>query len=427
MRVWNVVLLCSILLASVSVAIAAQRAGAFGASRDHLAISYSSAPVSDAVSLMKRKIDDGSLTLSFDPTSGYLRSVLQALDIPIESQVLVYSETSFQARRINRKNPRAIFFNDHVSVGWVRGGEVLEFSAQDPQQGTIYYTLSQRQDAPGPITRSDNCLSCHLSWETLAVPGPFVLTSFPRKSADEYVNGFHVDHRAPLAERWSGWFVTGTRVPRVQLGNVELLQPNMPESGPVPVVAKKSLDGEFDLTGYPTPFSDVVALLVLEHQGRATNLITRAGWEYRQAVYDAGAVSAAAASPRVREAVDELVDYFLFVDEAPLPTPVRGSSGFAEQFAAAGPRDAKGRSLRELQLDTRLMRYPCSYMIYSPGFDGLPGVVKSAIYRRLNEVLSAATPAKKYAHLTREDRQTILTILRETKPDFSLDRASRLQ
>jgi hypothetical protein len=264
--------------------------------------------------------------------------------------------------------------------------------------------------------RSHNCLSCHLSWDTLAVPGPLVLTTHPRRSEDEYANGGRIDHGSPLSERWGGWYVTGTRVPNDHLGNIPLLQPDMPASGPPRVPAKPALDGEFDLTVYPSALSDVVALMMLEHQAHATNLITRAGWEYRLAAHESGA-AAAVKSPRVREAVESLVDYFLFVDEAPLPSPVRGSPAVTA-LEAAGPRDSRGRSLRELQLDTRMMRYPCSYMIYSPGFDGLPDEVRAAIYRRIVDVLSSGSgPA--YARLSAADRSAILEILRDTKPDFA--------
>ena len=350
----------ALIFAAVSAAAAAQRAGAFGASRGHPAIAYSSAPVETVVTALNSRLESGQLTLAFEDARGYLTSVLDALSLSRESQVLVYSETSFQARRINKTNPRAIYFDDHVAVGWVRGGEVIEVAAQDPRQGTVFYTLEQTRSSAPRFSRNDGCLSCHLSWETLAVPGPFVLTTMPRRSTNDYANGSTVDDRVPLAERWGGWYVTGDRVPR-SMGNQDMLQPKMPEAGPSPVPAKASVTGAFDLTGYLTPYSDVVALMVLEHQGHATNLITRAGWEYRFARTEA--LAGTALTPRVREAIDDLVDYFLFVDEAPLAAPIKGSSGFAEQFSARGPRDPNGRSLRELQLQTRLMKYPLSYMI----------------------------------------------------------------
>ena len=390
------------MLWAATTAALAQRSDAFSASRDHDAIAYSKAPVSNAVTRLTDRLREGAATLTFESDSGYLRSLLSALDIPVESQVLVFSPTSFQASRISRSNPRAIYFNDHVAVGFVRGGDILEIAVQDPQQGTIFYTLPQTASSTLAVTRDDKCLSCHLSWDTRAVPGMFLQTVFPRRSTDDYANGSVIDHRAPIAERWGGWFVTGARVPR-SMANQDLLQPKMSSTGPTPREVKTvSLQGMFDGRGYPSLFSDVVALMVLEHQAHATNLITRAGWEHR------------IGSPHVGAAVDELVDYLLFVDEPPLPHAIKGSSGFAEAFAARGVRDGKGRSLRDFDLTTRLMKHPLSYMIYSPGFAGLPAPVKSRVFSRLEQVLSGKDAREKYAHLDAPTRAALQQIVRET-------------
>ncbi len=362
-------------------------------------------PSSTAISELNRKLDEGAATLTFDPTSGYLRSVLSALGLPIESQMLVYTQTSLQAQKITMQNPRAIYFTDEVSVAWVRGGLVLEAWAQDPRQGTIFYTLDQQPSATPRFGRQLSCLSCHLTWDTLGVPGPSVLTTFPRKDDRDYANGHIVDHRSDITERWGGWYVTGKRVPPRHMGNLPLF---MSPPFPAKSANRQSMEGAFDLNGYPTPYSDIVALLVLEHQAHMLNLITRAGWESR-----------VGNAIRVREAVNTLVDYMLFVDEAPLPGRVEGSSNFAETFQAAGPRDARGRSLRDLQLETRLMRYPLSYMIYSGAFDGLPPDARSLAYQRLREVLSGTDTREHYAHLTPQLRRDIVEILESTKPAFA--------
>jgi hypothetical protein len=397
-----------LVLAGVGLAgalvVAAQRPGAFGESRNHPAIAYGSAPVATAVTALNERLAKGDVSLVFEGPTGYLRSVLDALDVPVESQVLVYSETSFQARKINQKNPRAIYFNDTVAVAWVRSGDLIEVSAQDPRQGTIYYTLAQTPAERLQFGRQEYCLSCHLSWDTLAVPGPFVMSTHPRRSDRDYANGGVVDHRTPLAERWSGWYVTGRRVPREHMGNVELIQPT-PRTGPPPPL--ESVGGQFDTTGYLRDTSDIVALMVLEHQTHATNLITRLNWEARLGD-----------PARVGEAVGELVDYFLFVDEAPIAERIEGTSGFTDVFAARGPRDARGRSLRDLKLEGRLMRHPLSYLIYSPMFDALPEAVLAAVSARLSAVLQGRDTHRKYAHLSIEDRQTILEIVRDTKPGF---------
>ena len=401
-------LLCcaAVLLAASVVAVAQQqRMDAFVESREHPAIAYNTAPVHNAISELNRKLDEGSARLTFDPVSGYLRSVLSALEVPVESQMLVYTQTSLQGQKINMQNPRAVYFGDEVSVAWVRGGLVLEAWAQDPRQGTIFYTLDQQASSTPRFGRQLSCLSCHLTWETLGVPGPSVLTTFPRKDDRDYANGHIVDHRSDIAERWGGWYVTGKQVPPRHMGNLPLF---MSPPFPARSLQRTSVDGVFDLDGYPTPYSDIVALLVMEHQAHMLNLITRAGWESR------------VGNPaRVREAVNTLVDYMLFVDEALLPGPIEGSASFAEKFQSLGPRDAKGRSLRDLQLQSRLMRYPMSYMIYSGAFDGMPADAKNLAYERLREILSGRDAREHYSHLTPDVRREIVEILESTKPAFA--------
>lgn len=170
----------------------------------------------------------------------------------------------------------------------------------------------------------------------------------------------------------------------------------------------------FDTDRYLAPYSDVAALMVFAHQARMMNLMTRVGWEVRVAEADHRPDLEAL----LRTSAAELVDYLLFVDEAPLPGALRGTSGFSERFAALGPRDGRGRSLRQLDLQTRLLRYPCSYMIYAPAFDGLPASVRNAIYQRMWEILSGEDHAPKYARMTAADRRAVIEILRETKADL---------
>jgi hypothetical protein len=389
-----------LLVANVAAAIA-QRSGAFGESLNHPAIQYSVTESNTVVDALNRKLADGSARLVYDERNGYLKSVLDLLDIPVESQVMVYSQTSQQADKITPANPRAIYFNDTASVGFVRGGGILEIVAQDPQLGSVFYTLPQQPEASNRLAREQQCLRCHLSWDTLGVPGLSVLSTFPRQSPSDYANGFFVDHFRPLRERWGGWYVTGKRVPAHHMGNFPLF---IPKPSDTPPPARVSLEGQFDLTGYLTPYSDIVALMVLDHQAHMANLLTRATWEAR-----------VGQEWRVIEAADAIAEYMLFVDEAQITGgPIQGSSGFAEKFAAAGRRDAKGRSLRDLDLQTRLQKYPLSYMIYSPAFRALPAEAKNLVMGQINGVLSGAITGPKYAHLTPALRQAITEILKET-------------
>jgi hypothetical protein len=154
--------------------------------------------------------------------------------------------------------------------------------------------------------------------------------------------------------------------------------------------------------------------MVLTHQAHMTNLLTRIGWSSRIAAYEhtTGAADRLAADAR------EVVDYMLFVDEALLPGKIQGTSGFAEQFAIKGPSDTKGRSLRQLDLEHRLLRYPCSYMIYSPQFDSLPGETKEVIYKRMWIILSGEDKDGKYSRLSITDRRAIVEILRDTRNEL---------
>lgn len=381
--------------------------------RNHPAIKYESSTAADPIAELNRKIASGEVTLTRDPgPSGYLKSVLEALKVPVESQTLVFSKTSFQAPRINPKNPRAIFFNDTVSVGWVRGGEVLEFIGQDPQLGSIFYTLSQTPTDKPQFERNDACVSCHASDATHYVPGPFLGSVFPGPDGTTmYGPAYTTDHRTPFDIRYGGWYVTGTHRATRHMGNAIAYDSTDLAAMVTPqTLHVTDLTGRFDMNGYPSPHSDLVALIVLEHQAKMLNLITRVGWEARIGAKESGR--------SLDEAAAELVDYLLYVDEAPLPGPVAGTSKFTEYFQSVGPRDSKGRSLRDLQLQDRMAKYPCSYLIYSKPFDAMPAEAKSAIYARMWQVLSGQESDERYNRLSAADRQAVIEILRETKPDL---------
>lgn len=386
---------------------AGQKPMAPSAMREHPAIAYSKTGPSDPVAALGRRLEAGLVNLEFRPGSGYLASVLDALGISPVSQVLVFSKTSFQAPRINPKNPRAIYFNDAVAVGWVRGGEVLEFIGQDPRQGAMFYTLEQTPTGLPRLTRNFACVQCHTAADTLDVPGMFVGSVFPEATGVPlYAASYFTDHRSPFHIRWGGWYVTGRHHVDRHAGNATFVQgPDLSAAITPATTHVTSLDGRFDNSGYLSSGSDIVALMLLEHQARLLNLLTRIGWDVRLGPE---------ASRSLAESVEEVVDYLLFVNEAPFPGPVSGS-GFAEAFSATGPRDRLGRSLRQLDLQHRLLRYPCSYLIYSPSFDALPPAAKEAIYARLWRVLSGAEGGQRYAGLTESDRLAVLDILRETK------------
>ena len=406
---------------------------------DQPPIEYSTSTPNDCVTQLQARLESGEQKLEFQGKLGYLPSVLQALNIPIESQMLVFSQTSLQRQRISPRRPRAVYFNDDAYVGFCQSGEVLEVATADPKLGVVFYTIDQEQvEQPRFVRQTDNCLVCHSSSRTDSVPGLVVRSLFVDRSGQPILSegSYSVDHRTPLEQRWGGWYVTGTHGAQVHLGNLVLADRKVPR----PIENKEGqnvtdLSDRFRIDDYLSHHSDIAALMVLEHQCLVQNRITQAGFVTRQALYYEADMNRAFGEPegnrlesttrRIQSAGDALVDAMLMVDEAKLTSSVKGTSGFAEKFASAGLRDHQGRSLRDLDLNSRLFKYPCSYLIYSKSFSELPPAMKDYFWQRLWQVLSNHDESAKFAHLSAEDRKAIMEILRETVldlPDFCKDR-----
>ena len=375
----------------------------------------SSKPPSNVVDALNRDIQAGTARLIPEDRSGYLRSVLGALRLPVESQMLVFSPSSLQARLINPSNPRAIFFNDSVYVGFVRGGEILEIAVQDREQGMLFYTLDQRAANTPQFKETTICLSCHRTSNSLGVPGLIALNASRTVAGGLFATGSVTNQRSPFEQRWGGWYVTGGS------GGVQHNGNGVVRFGDSVGRELSSVEGLFDTGGYPSTQSDIAALLVFLHQTHMANLIARVAWEAEDAGMRGQALLVSPQErlrigAKLRDSVSEMVDYMLFVDEVQLPEGVRSLSGFVDKFSAEGPLDSKGRSLHQLDLTHRLLRYPCSYLIYSPVFDALPSAALDAVYTHMWRVLSGQERDPRYAAvLTREDRVAIVEILRETK------------
>jgi hypothetical protein len=386
---------------------------------DHAAIQYPTRATSDAVSRLAQRIDSGAVKLDFDTRFGYLPSLLKQLGINIDSQMLVFSKTSFQGPKISPRHPRALYFNDNASVGFVPDGDVMELAATDPKQGVVFYTLDRdKADKPEFVRRTDQCISCHLIPGTLNVPGLLATSVIPGPDGSPRfaAAAVLVDSRTPLDERWGGWYVTGTSGGLEHRGNAVAPDPDRPDYLDLRGTQNlTTLPAKVDGSVYPASSSDLVALMTLEHQTRATDLITRLSWETRIAMADGKLPES---HDRLDFVENELVAYMLFADEAPMHDPVAGVSTFTKTFAERGPRDKQGRSLRDFDLKTRLFRYPLSYMIYDPAFDALPDAAREQVYRKLFDVLTGKDTSPRFARLSAEDRRAILEILRNTKPDL---------
>ena len=384
---------------------------------EHPAIQYAFRPATDRVAKLNAALTHGGRSLPRDPRTGYLVPLLDALGVPVESQLLVFSKTGVQRAHTSPRNPRALFFDQSVVVGYVPGAPLIELAAHDPQQGVVFYTLGQAASAP-VLTRQTNCLTCHVSASTLDVPGIIVRSNAVGDDGNvmPQLGSNDVTHETSHPDRWGGWFVTFDGAPppyshRAHAGNITFSALGNTSNQ----VFVDWIDSAPEARGYLSASSDIVALLVFDHQMHAINLLTRLNWESRVASSDDDAGVSAGAVHRL---VSELADYLLFAGEAPLSVPLTARTGFAERLASRTPADHRGRSFGQLDLESRLLRYPCSYMVYSEAFDGLAPAVKQAVYRRMLDRLSADDARAGQTRRTADDRRAILEILRETKPDF---------
>lgn len=376
---------------------------------------------SDPVAHLNKRLAGGAPPLEFkDDGFGYLRDVLNRFNINPDSQVLVFSKTSLQFDHIGPATPRAIYFNDNLAVAFVQHGGLIELATTDPNESLAFYSLDNaRADTPRFQPHGVECERCHNAVRTFE-PG-LMVTSTPTTADGTPLDNasgqnFNVtSHKTPFADRWAGWYVTGTHGAQRHLGNAIIARDDGTSGEGLPGTQnRRDLTGLIDTSKYLLPTSDIVALMTLEHQLEAMNLMTKIGVQARQ---QPGEISAQPANDGLQSGVDAVADYLLFADEAPLTAEVTGSSTFEQTFAARGPKDPQGRSLREFDLRTRLFKYPLSYMIYSDAFVSLPAPIRARVYRRLYDVLTSATPAPKFTSLSGADRHAIIEIVRATKPD----------
>lgn len=370
-------------------------------------ISYNEAVPTNAVSRLRDRIQSGQTSLEYDKQFGYLPALLKELQIPAASQMLVFSKTSLQRSFISPENPRAIFFNDDVYIGYIPGAPALEVSTADPKLGAAFYRLENTQTDRPAFSRTLDCLNCHGAERTLGVPGHFVRSvetdSNGELKAQTEVRG--IDQCTPLSDRWAGWFVTGESGTQAHKGNIV-------DGGPRDLGNLQELSRFFDTKKHLRPTSDITALLILEHQIKMHNYITRLNFETQIMMGMYGHIR------YLKSQVDAFLRYMLFTEEAPLTAAIAGDPEFARAFTSQGPFDHQHRSLRDLDLKTRLFKYPCSYLIYSEQFDALPAVMREHLLERLHLILTEKDKSPPFARLTSATRKAILEILRDTKPNL---------
>lgn len=376
--------------------------------------------LNDQITVLNRQLEGGTARLTFEPEFGYLRSVLKHLGVPESSQTLVFSKTSLQFQNISPAAPRALYFNDNVYVGQVKNSKSLELIAFDAMQGAVFYVLTeQKVDNPRFERAQLDCLQCHIASATRGIPGVVVrsVLTTPNGSPKGGAPVHTMGHETPFANRLAGWYVTGGGTPLPHAGNLkaEEFGRTLPD-----------LDRVVDTSRFLSRHSDIVAHLVLAHQTQMHNLVTETNYRYRlgshadaqRAKKDGVALQGISEETRrqYERSAEATLRYLLFTNEVPLPGPIRGSSTFAADFAALGPRDRHGRSLRDFDLNNRLFKYPCSYLIYSDAFDAIPDEPRRYLLGRLFDVLTGWDQSPEFASIPAAHRQAILEILLDTKP-----------
>ena len=393
-------------------------------------IRYSSSPPTDAVARLQARLDAGDWKPDIAHDRTFLREVLSALEIPSESQVLVFSKTSQQNDRISPRTPRAIYFSDDVYVGWVQGG-AIEIASVDPRLGPIFYMIDRHQPQPR-FRREAGCLSCHASGRTGRVPGLIVRSVYPSASGLPYFSegSFLTTPRSPLEERWGGWYVTGRHAGQRHMGNA------IAESGDDGVTLDvesganlTSLEGRFPLSPYLETTSDIVALMVLEHQVAVHNALTRANFKSRQMAHYQRELAKSLGEPSSDEPtgvrrrvidreVENVVRELLFSGAIRLRGGLEGSAEFQRAFRRGRRADRRGRSLRDFHLESRVFRYRLSFLIYSASFDALPDEIRTRVFARLHSILRGEDRSEAFEHLTPNERRSILEILLDTKENL---------
>ncbi len=380
---------------------------------DEAPINYSKTAPTDPIAQLQARLDAKEVKLTFDNEFGWLPALLEALKVPKSSQTLVFSKTSLQRREITPQNPRALYFNDDVYLGYVPGAPLMELSAADPKLGGVFYSIEQMPARSPKFTRESDCLRCHAAPRSMGVPG-HVLRSIATDETgemDPQSEFTTIDHCTPLAERWAGWYVTGQHGAQAHRGNLVGAKAfALFEEEPLHRGNLRDLSEFFDEKKHLERGSDIIALMVLEHQAKMHNYITRLSYETQSMFATYGHIR------YLNNQVNAFLRHLLFTEEAPLTEPISGNPTFTQSFTAQGPRDAHGRSLRDFDLQTRIFKYPCSFLIYSAAFDQLPPVMHDHLLRRLWEILSGKDTTPDFAKIPAEQRQAILEILRATKP-----------
>ena len=396
-------------------------------------IRYSESKPNDAAQRLERLMAEGQVKIDRTDAWTVLRDLMKQLNIPAESQVMVFSKTSKQNDRINPQTPRVIYFGDNAYVGYCLGGSI-EVSTIDPKLGPIFYLLDPDVEPKKPLhfERDQSCLSCHGGPFTPEVPGVIVRSVFPGPEGHPIMSqgSTVVDTTTPFSDRWGGWYVTGRHGSELHRGNVTAIETS---DQTCEIDFEKgsnvtNLSKLFDTTPYKRKTSDIVALMVLEHQTSVQNVLTKANHTAMRAMHMQTSLQrelgekvesepTGTARRIIDHCADDVVEALLFKDEAVLPDGgIEGDPAFQTAFTKRSPQSSDGRSLKDFQLLSRLFKYRCSYMVYSLTFQHLTPPLKKTVFDRLWTVLDGKDTSGDFDYLNDSERGHIRRILAETLP-----------
>ena len=391
---------------------------------------YFSKDAKDPTTLLLKRIQRGEVVITEANGKPLVERFLKELKLDKDTQVLVFSKTSLQRRAVSYNNPRALYFNESVYLGWMPNGRI-EIASFDPELGPLFYFQRQLDDKTSPLfARTRSCLGCHAGDATNFLPGSLGRSVYPDqtgrpiKSLDDYRRS---GHHIPLRHRYGGWFVSGNHGTMRHMGNAVASR----EDGKVIINREKfanleKLDQFFRTESYPAPGSNIAALLVFDHQVTMHHRLVEAAYRARQSLFDSKLdpgemdvrkLAKGRSMEEFMEGRDKVIDYMLFREEIAIPKVVCNPD-FRRAFLSNRRPDKKKRSLKDLRLDGRIFENRCSYMIYSPTFEHLPPMLKGAIYRRIHEILTAKNPVEGFEHLEQDEKRRILEILHDTKSDL---------
>lgn len=401
-------------------------------------IDYWTRTSDDRLAQLQRRLEAGEVSFKAPTPQEALRKLLNLLEVPVESQILVYSKTSAQNSRISPETPRAIYFSDNCYVGWVQHGSI-EVIAFDEHLGAVLYlvdiTRTNEQGNP-PFERPQSCLNCHQRSSTSDVPGTLARSVFPSESGLPFfgAGSFYVDDSTPLKNRWGGWYVTGDSGDQLHMGNSLATEDKTTETVTLHPIGSgiqvEHLSDILNTKPYLTNTSDIVALMIIEHQVKVHNLLVESNLTVRQQLHRSAEIQkifgeAESDEPQgvlksiIESRARKIVEAFLFRDEHLLEgMGVEGGEAFSDAFAQTRRPASDGRALKDLRLYERLFKFRCSYLIYSEVFDHLPTVLKEQVYRELLTALTGPDGNELSDHLSWTERERVRDILADTKTDL---------